>query len=124
MAGFCVARFLSVPTVFIGTGFYSGTRLLMFGVRPARVQVEVALRIAAIVLIVLGIVALLYGGITYTSREKVLDIGPIEATAKREKTIPLPPLFGVAAIVGGIALYVAAGRKSKPGRGRGFESAR
>ena len=68
------------------------------------------MRIAGIALIVLGIIALLYGGITYTTREKVLDIGPIEATAKTRKTIPLPPVFGAVAIVGGIALLVVAGR--------------
>ena len=68
------------------------------------------MRIAGIALIVVGIVALLYGGITYTTREKVLDIGPIEATAKTRKTIPLPPVFGAVAIVGGIALMVVAGR--------------
>jgi uncharacterized membrane protein HdeD (DUF308 family) len=71
---------------------------------------EVDVRIVGIALIVLGIVALLYGGITYTRREKVLDIGPIEATAKTRKTIPLPPLFGAIAIVGGIALFVVAGK--------------
>ena len=70
------------------------------------------MRIVAIALIALGIVALLYGGITYTKREKVLDIGPIEATTKTRETIPLPPVFGALAIVGGIALYVMAGRKS------------
>ena len=69
------------------------------------------MRIVAIALIVLGIVALLYGGITYTKREKVLDIGPIEATTQTRKTIPLPPLFGALAIVGGIALFVVEGRK-------------
>ena len=68
------------------------------------------MRIAGIALIVLGIIALLYGGITYTTREKVLDIGPIEATAKTRKTIPLPPVLGAVAIVGGIALLVVAGR--------------
>ena len=68
------------------------------------------MRIAGIALIVIGIIALLYGGITYTTREKVLDIGPIEATAKTRKTIPLPPVFGAVAIVGGIALLVVAGR--------------
>ena len=70
------------------------------------------MRIVAIAVIALGIVALLYGGITYTKREKVLDIGPIEATTKTRETIPLPPVFGALAIVGGIALYVMAGRKS------------
>jgi hypothetical protein len=69
-------------------------------------------RIVAIALIVLGTIALLYGGITYTKSEKILDIGPIEATRQTQKTIPLPPLFGALAIVGGIALYVVAGRKS------------
>ena len=69
------------------------------------------MRIVAIALIVLGIVALLYGGITYTKREKILDIGPIEATTKKRETIPLPPLFGALAIVGGIALFVVEGRK-------------
>ena len=69
------------------------------------------MRIVAIALIGLGIVALLYGGITYTKREKILDIGPIEATTKKRETIPLPPLFGALAIGGGIALFVVEGRK-------------
>jgi hypothetical protein len=68
-------------------------------------------RLVAIALVVLGIIALLYGGISYTKREKVLDIGPIEATTQTRKTIPLPPLFGALAIVGGIALFVVEGRK-------------
>jgi hypothetical protein len=68
-------------------------------------------KIAAIALIVLGIVALLYGGITYTKREKILDIGPIEATTQTRETIPLPPVLGALAIVGGIALFVVEGRK-------------
>lgn len=69
------------------------------------------MKIAAIVLIVLGVIALAYGGISYTREEKVLDIGPIEATAETRETIPLPPLLGAAAIVGGIAMLVVAGRK-------------
>jgi len=83
----------------------------MFAGHSATVRVEGLVRIAAIVLIVLGLVALLYGGITYTTREKVLDIGPIEATAKTRKTLPLSPVFGVVAVVGGIALWVAAARR-------------
>lgn len=71
------------------------------------------MRIVAMAVIVLGVIALLYGGITYTRREKVLDIGPIEATTKTRETIPLPPVLGAAAIVGGIALFVAAGRGRK-----------
>jgi hypothetical protein len=62
------------------------------------------MKIVAIVLIVLGAISLAYGGITYTTREKVLDIGPIEATAERNKTIPLPPILGGVAVIAGIAL--------------------
>ena len=60
--------------------------------------------IAGIVLIVLGLAALAYQGITYTTRETVIDIGPFHATAEREKTIPLPPILGILAIGGGVAL--------------------
>ncbi len=49
--------------------------------------------IIGIILIVIGILALVYGGITYTKREKVLDLGPIQATAEKQKTIPLPPCW-------------------------------
>jgi hypothetical protein len=61
-------------------------------------------------LIVFGIVALVLGGISYTTREKVLDVGPITATAERHKTIPLSPIVGIAAVAGGIALLVVATR--------------
>ncbi len=63
--------------------------------------------IVGIVLVVLGVVALVYGRITYTREEKVIDIGPIEATAERRETIPLPPLLGGLSLVGGVALIVA-----------------
>jgi len=69
------------------------------------------MKIAAIVLIVLGVIALAYGGISYTREKKVIDLGPIEATAKTRETIPLPPLLGVAAIAGGVVMLLAAGRK-------------
>ncbi|MBI3344585.1 MAG: DUF3185 domain-containing protein [Gammaproteobacteria bacterium] len=64
-----------------------------------------------IILIVLGVVALAYQGITYTTQEKVIDIGPIEATAETEKTIPLPPVLGVLALAGGIVLVVVGAKK-------------
>jgi hypothetical protein len=64
-----------------------------------------------IVLIVIGIIALAYQGITYTTREKVVDIGPIQMTADKTKTIPLPPIVGGIALVGGIVLLVAGGKK-------------
>lgn len=67
--------------------------------------------LAGIVLIVLGLAALVYGGITYTSRETVIDIGPVHATAERERTLPLPPLVGIAVVAGGVALLVAGMRK-------------
>jgi hypothetical protein len=69
------------------------------------------MRIAGIVLIVIGVISLAIGGISYTTREKVLDIGPIEATAERHKRIPLPPLLGGIALAGGIVLMIAGGRK-------------
>ena len=61
-------------------------------------------------LIALGLVALVYQGITYTSRETVLDIGPLHATADRQKTLPLSPVLGLAALAGGVALLVAGNR--------------
>ena len=69
------------------------------------------MKIVGIVLIVIGIIALAYGGITYTTEEKVLDIGPIEATAERQKTIPLPPLLGGLALAGGVALLIVGSRR-------------
>ncbi len=64
-----------------------------------------------IALIIFGIIALIYHGITYTTREKVLQIGPLEATTKTEKTIPLPPILGGAAVAGGIVLVFIGSRK-------------
>ena len=66
--------------------------------------------LAGIGLILLGIVGLSYNQITYTSKEKILDIGPIQATAEKEKSIPLPPLLGGLVLVAGIGL-VAVGYK-------------
>jgi len=68
--------------------------------------------LVGIALIVLGIVAFAYQGITYTSRETVIDIGPIKATADTQKTIPLPPILGGLMFVGGIALVVVGNRKA------------
>lgn len=55
-------------------------------------------------LVVLGIVALVYHGFTYTTHKRVLDVGPVQATKEEHKTIPLPPVLGVIALVGGIVL--------------------
>jgi hypothetical protein len=67
--------------------------------------------IAGVLLIVLGLTALVYRGVTYTSRETVIDIGPITATAERQKTLPIPPLLGILAVAGGVALMVAGARE-------------
>ena len=71
-----------------------------------------AATIIGIALIILGIVALAYRRITYTQREKIVDIGPLQATADREKTIPLPPILGGLSLVGGIVLVIV-GSKSR-----------
>ena len=58
-----------------------------------------------------GVIAVAYGGISYTREKKVIDLGPIQATTKERETIPLPPVLGVAAIAGGVILLVVSGRK-------------
>lgn len=70
-----------------------------------------SITLAGIVLIVLGIAALAYQGITYRTRETVIDIGPIHATAERERTLPLPPIAGGAAVLAGVALVVVGARQ-------------
>ncbi len=67
---------------------------------------------AGIVLIIAGAIALGYQGITYTTREKILQIGPIEATTKTEKTIPLSPILGGTAVALGIVLVLIGVRKT------------
>jgi hypothetical protein len=67
--------------------------------------------IIAIILIALGIAAFAYQGITYTTREKVVDLGPIQVTAEKTKTLPLTPIMGAIALVGGIGLLVMGSRK-------------
>jgi hypothetical protein len=64
-----------------------------------------------IVLLVLGVLALAYQGINYTRQERVLDVGPIHATAERHERIPLPPVVGGLALAGGVVLLVAGARQ-------------
>jgi hypothetical protein len=59
-----------------------------------------------VVLIVLGVLALAYGGFTYTHEKKVVDLGPLQASKKETSTVPLPPILGVVAILGGGILLV------------------
>jgi uncharacterized membrane protein len=71
-----------------------------------------AATIIGIALIILGVVALAYEGITYTTQEKVIDLGPLKATVEKKETIPLPPLLGGLALAGGIVLLIVGARKS------------
>ena len=68
--------------------------------------------LAGLALIVLGVIALAYQGITYTTQKKVLDVGPIQATKTEHKTIPLSPIFGGVALVGGIILMIAGAKEA------------
>jgi drug/metabolite transporter (DMT)-like permease len=66
-------------------------------------------RILGALLIVLGLAGLVWGGITYTTRQKVLDVGPIHASRDKTHTVPLPPIVGAIALIGGVVL-IAAGK--------------
>ena len=68
--------------------------------------------LVGVILVVLGIVALAYQGITYTTREKALDLGVVQVTAESTKHIPLSPIVGVIALIGGIALLTLNTRKA------------
>jgi uncharacterized membrane protein len=68
--------------------------------------------IVGILLIILGVVAFAYQGFTYTTTEKAIDLGPIQVTAEKAHTFPLPPVVGGIAIVGGIFLLFTSGRKA------------
>jgi len=67
-------------------------------------------KLIGIVLIVFGVIALAAGGFSYTKREKVLDIWPIQATTEKHERVPLSPIVGIAALAGGVALVVAGSR--------------
>jgi len=72
--------------------------------------VKTATVVIGILLIVLGVIALAYQGITYTTRKKIVDIGPIQATKDTTKTIPLSPVLGGVALAGGVVLLLAGAR--------------
>ncbi len=65
----------------------------------------------AIILIAVGIMAFVYQGFTYSTREKVIDLGPIHVTAEKTKTVPLPPIVGMIAVSSGLVLLVVGRRK-------------
>jgi hypothetical protein len=64
-----------------------------------------------VILMVLGVLALIYQGFSYTTQKKVLDVGPIQATKQEHHTVPLPPILGALALIGGVVIFVS-GRKS------------
>jgi uncharacterized membrane protein YidH (DUF202 family) len=68
--------------------------------------------IVGIILIAIGIIAFAYGGFTYTKREKIIDAGPLQVSADREKTVPFPPILGGICLVGGIILVIAGNKKA------------
>jgi hypothetical protein len=64
------------------------------------------MKILAILLVAVGLVGLIYGGVTWTRHEKVLDIGPVEVTRSQEKSVPVPPIVGGVCLVAGVVLLV------------------
>jgi hypothetical protein len=68
--------------------------------------------LVGVALIILGVLALAYQGITYTKREKVIDLGPLTASIDKKKSIPLPPIVGALALAGGVVLVIVGARKS------------
>jgi hypothetical protein len=60
-----------------------------------------------VILVILGVLALVYQGFTYTTQKKVLDVGPIQATKEEHHNVPLPPILGVLALVGGVVILVS-----------------
>jgi drug/metabolite transporter (DMT)-like permease len=64
-------------------------------------------------LILAGVIALSLGGFSFTTRDKVAEVGPVEVTAQQRRSVPLPPLLGGLAIVGGVVLIVVGSRKAR-----------
>jgi drug/metabolite transporter (DMT)-like permease len=72
-----------------------------------------ARRIAGLVLVVLGIVALVWGGVFWTDRDTVINAGPLEITTEEREGLRVPPIVGVIALIGGMVLLVAPARSSR-----------
>jgi hypothetical protein len=84
-------------------------------ITPAKIELYSlhAMKLLAIVLIAIGIIAFAYQGIRYTSQDKVVDVGPLHVTAERSHTLPLPPIAGAIALAGGLALLFMNGRTAR-----------
>ena len=108
MAHFVLSITKTPPRLGLGTGLHTfGQRWLQVTAASEGNRVN---RTLGIILIVLGLLGLAWGGFTYTTTEKVLDIGPIHATREKTHDVPLPPIAGAVALIGGVVLLVA-GRK-------------
>jgi hypothetical protein len=70
------------------------------------------MKAVGVLLLILGILALGYQGFTYVTRDKVVDLGPVEVTQEKTKTVYLPPILGVVALAAGIALLVSGSRST------------
>jgi hypothetical protein len=70
------------------------------------------MKILSIALVVIGIAALMYGGISYNHHKTILDVGGVKATATEHKTIPLSPVLGAVALVGGVLLLMTDKRRA------------
>ena len=67
----------------------------------------------AVVLIALGLVGLLYGGVSWTRKEKVVDLGPVEINHEEHKSLPVPPIVGGLCLAGGLALLIGTSRRAR-----------
>jgi uncharacterized membrane protein YidH (DUF202 family) len=66
--------------------------------------------VLAVILIIIGVIALAYGGFNFTTKEKVAEVGPLKLEKNKTHSVPLPPILGVLALVGGVALLVVSRR--------------
>ena len=70
------------------------------------------MKVLGVLLVIVGMVALLYGGFTYTKHEKVIDVGPIEASVDKKERFPMPPVAGAIAVLAGVVLLVSSRRRT------------
>jgi uncharacterized membrane protein HdeD (DUF308 family) len=70
------------------------------------------MRVIGVLLLILGIVVLVYQGFSYVTRDKVVDIGPVEVTQEKTKTVYLPPVLGIVSLAAGIALLLSGSRST------------
>jgi hypothetical protein len=68
-------------------------------------------KLVGIVLIAIGLIAVIYGGVSWTRKETILDAGPLEIQTTRRETVPLPPLIGALLMVGGVVLVMKGGKR-------------